>query len=108
MDTKAPNGVADAAALLEKFCGPGSLWLIAGGDEENDIDNADNRAALISAQLLAIAMQAERIADSLAALLIATTTSPGKTHSAPYYTDRTLVAKYPEIFGAAPESEVTP
>jgi hypothetical protein len=87
----APNRVADAAALLAKFCARDGL-LVARGSGPQLTD--DDRAAVIAIQLLACASQLERIADSLTAL-IAMVTGPGKTQTA-----YELVAKYPEIFGA--------
>ena len=62
--TEQPNRVADAARLLEKFCA-GTDFIMTYGDGEDDNDIADNRAALIAVQLLAIATQLERIADAL-------------------------------------------
>lgn len=75
------NRVADAAELLRRFCDSPDLLIPLANPNDSD-DLADNRAVLIAVQLLAIASQAERIADALDRLApIASPTSPGKTHT---------------------------
>lgn len=98
-----PNSVADAAALLAKFCSLTDNWIISqphtsledGVPEFSPEEYADDRAALIAAQLLAIATQLERLADAQERNVVATEaialtlgTSPGKTHSAAWFLER--------------------
>ena len=85
--TSTVNGVADAAALLQKFIGGGPLV--------GSISADDDRAVIVAAQLLAIATQAERIAkaleksnDLLAIIAypgngLVTPTAAGKTRTVP-------------------------
>jgi hypothetical protein len=84
MNTDDPNRVADAAALLAKFAARDGLLVGRGaGIQFND----DDRAAVIAAQLLAVASQLERVGDALVAL-VATVTSPGKTHTCAWFLAR--------------------
>ena len=77
-----PNRVADAATLFARFC-TGADYIV-NSDMHNDDDiNANDRTAVIAAQLLAIASQLERIGDALATL-----TGPGKTHTVAWFLER--------------------
>jgi len=70
-DENHPNRVADAAEFLKRFFKRGQHIVGRGpGVQYND----DDRAAVIAAQLLAIASQLERIGDALE--VIATNTRP--------------------------------
>lgn len=62
-ENQTPNRVADAAELLGRFTAS-QLIVDKGWDTTPDEDLANNRAAVIAAQILAVASQAERIADS--------------------------------------------
>ena len=62
-----PNRVADAAEMLQRFI-DGEGMIVTREDtivSPVDVEYADERAAIISIQLLAIASQLERIADAL-------------------------------------------
>lgn len=103
-----PNRVADAAELLEKFI-LRQDWIVAEIDSGNE-DAADDRAAVIAIQLLAIASQLERIGDAqersavateALALTLATATSPGKTRPAAWLLDAWNEVKEDETGGEA-------
>ncbi len=72
---EAPNRVADAARLLERFVG-GEGYIVDGttrvaDDVRTSFDwaTSDDRAAVIAAQLLAVASATERIAIALESLM---------------------------------------
>ena len=67
-EIQTPNRVADAAELLHQFI-VGEDPIVASEPRTPAAIMNDDRAAVIGVQLLAIASQAERIADALDALV---------------------------------------
>ncbi len=65
---EAPNRVADAAELLAQFCETTDL-IVDNAAWRGEWLGADNRAAIIAAQLLAVASATERIAIALESLM---------------------------------------
>ncbi len=63
--TEQPNRVADAASLLDKFIKRNDGFIVDKASNGDADDFGDDRAAVIAAQLLAIASEMERMMSVL-------------------------------------------